>query len=208
MAKIGKARCVLALAALAILAAKPARADVIEWEGIFKFTVTHLETDGVSGIEGLAIGDSFKGSYSYLSPTVDGTFIASNSPGDSWDILQSFLVPVPGPFSSITGPFYAFLTGAIGQDFEPVIRVTGGRVSFFDWSVTFGPLISNFYGPQDPALFTSRNTWSYRLESDALYEASGTLHVGDPHRVPEPSTMLLLGAGLLALRGFRRKSRL
>jgi hypothetical protein len=187
--------------------AAPSTLDVM-WEGTFTFTVDYLSAMTSDGglsdeVPGLSRGQSFEGYYRYLDADGDADVIhlPKDLATDPFILMESFYVPIPGIFSGVSGPACEFHDyGECGQIGEPRVLVRNGEVTSFDWSIDIGPLITNFYGPQ------SGGVWGYRLFGDDEYAAGGRLTLNNPRRVPEPSTLLLMGAGLAVLSRIRRRS--
>lgn len=150
-------------------------------------------------------------------------FTVSNT-SDEPSMLDLFNIsfdadPVWGNYSNITwvdnqswdyveaedwDPAYGDLPGYVLADdyFGAGGIPTGGSVSGFTVSFDYAGALA-----PEAQLF-SYYAWFSDLEGEFLAEIPGTTrYVPTAHPVPEPTTILLLGTGLLALSGYGRKLR-
>jgi len=148
---------------------------------------------------GLSVGETFIGTYSYESPTIDGTFHQPNG------LIGGILLPgvfnplPPGYFADPTPYLYTF---KVGQGF---LTITGGQVGHFSLNASAGQLGINV----TPTTFRlGCDCWVVNPTMGPIgvwnAVATGTIYVEAPS-VPEPPTLLMLAAGIAALAIARRK---
>jgi len=188
----------LALISFLLLNAAPSWADSFHGRIFYTVTDSILSLRNPAGttttIPGLAVGDSFTGSYRYESPTIDGLFTLQNGLTGG--------VNVPGvftqPFLSSTAPlFYPFTVSG-----SPSITVAGGLVQSFHFALEVGAFGFFFLrdefrmgcGAGAPCGFDPFGSGFEILN----LVATGTVEIENP-TVPEPDTFWMLAAGLASI---------
>jgi len=114
------------------------------------------------------------------------------SQGDNLAVIQGLYDGVTtSQFSNATGQ-----AGTVGSILETEITLAAGATFSFDWA-----FLGNDFSPwNDFALFYLKDQ-----TSGAIVFSEGLAQIGSP--VPIPSSVLLLGSGLLGLLGLARKGR-
>lgn len=160
---------------------------------------TQIWNSGVSGTGwGLSVGGDTYSSYWPLNLSLNsGVNLASLSidagTGDTvFDVVDDFGSYYPGSPDSANGyPFYTTSTAYIHATYSDRVMVN---------NVFYGDLYRTL--TLDFGSDGLSSGFSFRADTDNL-KIAGDITPTDP--VPEPSTILLMGAGLLGLVGYNRK---
>jgi hypothetical protein len=198
------------------ISAAPALADTVEitvlpggnayWDGavgdnltLAGNNVTVIVTDGsasaeFTGVLTASTGGEISGIGSTASPY---TFDANNTPGA---ITVADLTDLSAGFTDVTGNLFAgTITGAsltMGSGADGSLTFVVGTVNP-NLLADFGATGGNSYGGSVSTALSGNSVVSLTMgSSDVLLTPTPT---------PEPSSMLLLGSGLLSLVGFRRR---
>ena len=118
----------------------------------------------------------------------------SPTQGDYFAVIQGVYNGVTtSQFSNATGQ-----AGTVGSILETAITLNPGAPFSFDWAF----LGSDFSPWNDFALFYLKDP-----NSGAIVFSEGLAQIGSAPAVPIPSSVLLLGSGLLGLLGLARKGK-
>jgi PEP-CTERM motif len=195
-------RIMLFLAVLALFLPLAAHADHLDTVSIFNFTNV-ATNDGASG--------------GALTGTLDvditaGDFYAINATYTSVDSNTTFTVPDPGG-AFFTNGYVGFFNSTAGDPSQPggaqlalllpplsMVGYAGGNICSF--ANQCGGVISTVY-TYDGTGVTSNSEAFNTGELD--FVSSFTVDVPGPSPVPEPSSLMLLGTGLLGAVGVVRR---
>lgn len=184
---------------IALLLASASSASALIYQGEITYTITHVSPH----VTALQVGDTFNGSYSYESDTVDGVFrrdIVSQA-GDPNLLSMSVFVPLDFCPAIAGGGDYISLPGTRGMEATDCwMVVSGGVVTDFNWGPEYGEwvltLTSTYFAAWD------RRYWENNsCSSTVTFSPPRLAHVPDF----SPSAALLTAAlGLLLTASGRR----
>lgn len=126
-----------AAALIAFLLASASSASALIYQGEITYTITRVGTYST----GLQIGDTFNGSYSYESDTIDGLFSRGegSQAGDPNLLSMSVYLPLDFCPAEAGGGDYMSLPGnSRMQATDCWMQVVGGVVTGFNWGPEYG----------------------------------------------------------------------
>jgi hypothetical protein len=182
---------------LMLALASPAWAEPFEWRIDFRFRVTDIITTlddgtlppGLNPSAEFGLGDRFTGSFLFSTHTEDPEDLMG--PG-AWGLT----------FAGMPPSAQSFFDFAISpQELDLDVHKTSHHISHFELGVEIGPQTIDI----DDDLLVLGFLWFDDEGQSGRQRVFASTQTGPLHRVPEPSTLLLFGSGILGVALRRRR---